>query len=223
MENYDQLIKERHSVRKYLDKDIEENKIEELNTLIEECNKDNNLHIQLITNEPEVFDKFILHYGKIQNAKNYIALIGKKSDTLDEQLGYYGEKIVLKAQALGLNTCWVAGTLNKKYITAKVEKDEKLICVISLGYGENQGHARKVRDFNVISKTVDNIPDWYKKGIEYVLLAPSAINQQKYTFELLEDNKVKAIAKRGHLTKVDLGIAKYHFELGAGNNNFTWL
>ena len=26
-----------------------------------------------------------------------------------------------------------------------------------------------------------------------------------------------------NITKVDLGIAKYHFELGAGKENFKWI
>lgn len=46
---------------------------------------------------------------------NYIALVGKKSSKLDEMLGYYGEALVLKAQELGLNTCWVAMTHGKSY------------------------------------------------------------------------------------------------------------
>ena len=66
MANYDNLIKSRHSVRKYLDKEIETSKINELNTFIEECNKKADLNMQLILNDPKIFDKFILHYGKIQ-------------------------------------------------------------------------------------------------------------------------------------------------------------
>jgi hypothetical protein len=34
-------------------------------------------------------------------------LIRKKSDDLDEKVGYWGEQLVLLAQTLGLNTCWV--------------------------------------------------------------------------------------------------------------------
>lgn len=222
MENYENLIKSRHSVRKYLDKEIEENKVQELNLLIQECNKKANLNMQLILNDPNVFDKFILHYGKIKNAKNYIAMIGHKDEDLDEKLGYYGEKIVLKAQELGLNTCWVAGTLNKKYITANIKDDEELVCVIAIGYGETQGNIRKVREFEDISISNDSNFDWYKKGIEFALYAPSALNQQKYRFELLDNNEVKVSSPKGHLRKVDLGIVKYHFELGAGIENFKW-
>ena len=101
MDNIEKLIKERHSVRSYIDKEIETEKTNILNKLIEDINKKENLNIQLILNDGEAFDKFILHYGRLKNCKNYIALIGKKDNSLDEKVGYNGERIVLKAQELG--------------------------------------------------------------------------------------------------------------------------
>lgn len=64
-------------------------------------------------------------------------------------------------------------------------------------------------------------PDWFKKGIDAALLAPTAMNQQKFKF-ILNDNKVKAKAGIGFYSKIDLGIAKYHFEIGAQKENFIW-
>ena len=222
MNDYENLVRSRHSVRKYLDKEIELNKIEELNRIIKEYNQEAELNIQLILDNQDVFDKFILHYGRIQNAKSYIAMIGNKEDkSADEKTGYYGEKIVLKAQEMGLNTCWVAGTFNKKYVKAEMKNNEKLICVIAIGYGENQGNMHKSKTFEEVSLS-NNAPEWYKRGIEFALLAPTAINQQKFKFELIEGNKVKATAPNGRMTKIDLGIVKYHFELGANVQNFSW-
>lgn len=217
MEN---IIKSRHSVRSYLDKEIEKEKVDILNKLIDACNKEGNLNIQLILNEPDVFNKFILHYGRLKGAKNYLAMVGKKDKNLDENIGYYGEKIVLKAQEIGLNTCWVAGTYSKGSVKANISKDEKLVCIIAIGYGENSGRERKSKTFDDVSISKD-VPDWYKKGVEYALLAPTAINQQKFKFELIGD-KVLLKSGVGSLTKVDKGIVKYHFELGAGLDNFKW-
>ena len=71
-------------------------------------------HIQLVTDEPKAFDGFMAHYGKFSGVKNYIALIGKKGPKLEETCGYYGGKgLVLLAQQLGLNSCWVAMTLQQ--------------------------------------------------------------------------------------------------------------
>ncbi len=217
----EEIIKSRHSVRKYLSKSIEDEKVKELRTLIDEINKENELNIQLVLNEREAFSKYYLNYGKI-NASNYIAMVGKICDGLDEKIGYYGEKIVLKAQEIGLNTCWVSGTYSKREVKVEIKDDEKLLCIIAIGYGENQGLKRGSKRFKDVSYTLD-APEWYKKGVEYALLAPTAINQQKFKFELIDSNKVKLTPGVGLAnTKIDMGIVKYHFELGAGKDNFEW-
>ena len=221
MNDIDKIIRQRHSVRSYLDKEIEEDKISVLNNLIDEINSSQSLNFQLILNDNETFDKFILHYGKIKNAKNYFALIGKKNKALDETVGYYGEKLVLKSQELGLNTCWIAGTYDKASVKAEIKDGEKLVCIISVGYGENQGNERKHKKFEDVSKTKE-APDWYKKGVEYALLAPTAINEQKFKFEYVDEKTVKAKAGLGPMTNIDLGIVKLHFELGA-ERKVNWI
>lgn len=132
-----QAMKNRHSVRQYTDKPIDPQVLQALQAEIDFCNKQAKLHIQLVTNEPKAFDSFMAHYGKFSGVTNYIALIGKKSAKLDELCGYYGEHLVLKAQQLGLNTCWVAMSYKKIPDAFSVEKDEKLTVVIALGYGKN--------------------------------------------------------------------------------------
>lgn len=205
-----ETMKQRHSVRQYVDRPIEQEKKEILNELINEINGKTGLHIQIIYDEPKCFDSFMAHYGKFSGVKNYIVLVGKKSDNLDEQLGYYGEQLVLKAQELGLNTCWVALTHGKS--KAVVNKGEKQGCIIPIGYGENQGAAHQSKALTDVSNYTEGMPDWFLTGVEAALLAPTAMNQQKFRFELLPDGKVKATPGSGFYTKVDLGIAKYHFE-----------
>lgn len=216
------VIKSRHSVRSYLNKEIEPEKVDALQKEIDECNKESGLSIQLLVNEPKAFKTSIMNYGKIKNAKNYIALVGKKNEKdLDEKVGYYGERVVLKAQELGLNTCWVALTYNKGGVQAEVADDEKLVCVISLGYGETQGVVRKSKTPEKVSNIQEGDPEWFKIGVEMALLAPTAINQQQFYIER-EENKIFIEPKIGFYAKIDLGIVKLHFELGAGKNNFEW-
>lgn len=148
-------------------------------------------------------------------------MVGKKDKYLEEKIGYYGEKIVLEAQELGLNTCWVAGTYNKGKVKAKIKDDEELVCIIVIGYGVNNGVSRACKTFKDVSLS-KNTPDWYNLGIEYALLAPTAINQQKFKFKLLSDNIVSIKMGIGPMIKIDLGIVKYHFELGAKKENFKW-
>lgn len=210
-----EAMKERHSVRQYMEKPLGPEVIRALEQEILACNQESGLHIQLVTNEPKAFDGFMAHYGKFSGVTNYIAMIGKKGADLEETCGYYGERLVLLAQTLGLNTCWVAMTYSKIKTAFTVGKGEKLCIVIALGYGKNQGVAHKSKSAEAVMKTDQPAPDWFKKGVEAALLAPTAMNQQKFLFTL-EGNRVSAKAGMGFYSKIDLGIAKYHFEIGAG-------
>lgn len=219
--NLTEAIKSRHSVRRYEDAAIDTEALRELQAEIEACNEEGNLHIQLVVNEPEAFSGFMAHYGKFSGVMNYIALIGKKHEKLDELCGYYGERLVLKAQQLGLNTCWVALTYKKVSGVFEIADGEKLTAVIAIGYGKDQGTEHKSKTAENVSNISAQSPEWFRSGVEAALLAPTAMNQQK--FNLTHDgNKVKARAGRGFYTKMDLGIVKYHFEIGAGIENFYW-
>lgn len=216
-------MQERHSVRSYLDTPIEDEKAQALQALIDECNKDGNLHIQLVLGEPKAFDCFMAHYGKFSGVNNYVALIGKKTDDLQEKVGYYGAKLVLLAQTLGLNTCWVAMTYKKIRTAFTVEKDEKLCSVLALGYGKTQGTPHKARPFDeVCSSEIYPAPEWFMNGVKAALLAPTAMNQQKFHFTFTKENTVEATTRGGFYTKTDLGIAKYFFETGAGMSDIPW-
>lgn len=208
-----EIMKARHSVRQYNGKKIESGIRETLTALAGECNSESGLNIQVIFDEPKCFDSMMAHYGKFSGVENYIALVGKKDAGLDEKAGYYGEKLVLKAQELGLNTCWVAMTHGKS--TAEIKKDEKLACIIALGYGAVQGVAHKSKPVEQLCNCASDMPDWFSKGMEAALLAPTAMNLQKF-YITLEDGKVSARAGKGFYTKMDLGIVKYHFEAVTG-------
>ncbi|MGN1169643.1 MAG: nitroreductase family protein [Acutalibacteraceae bacterium] len=220
MELYEAMEK-RHSVRQYSDKAIEPEILGALQAEIDECNKESGLHIQLVVGEEKAFDSLLAHYGKFSGVKNYIALIGKKGKELDELCGYYGERLVLKAQQLALNTCWVAMSYKKIPGVFKVGDGEKLTVVISLGYGKTQGTAHKSKPAQKVSKSDGKEPEWFKSGVRAALLAPTAMNQQKFNLTY-SDGKVSAKAGAGFYTKLDLGIVKYHFEIGAGKDNFEW-
>ena len=216
-----EAMEQRHSVRQYNDKTIEAEKISAIEKLISECNSESGLNIQLVTNEPKAFESTMAHYGKFSGVTNYIAMIGEKSAGLDEKIGYYGEKLVLELQMMGLNSCWMAMTYSKTHGAFSITDKEKLVVVIPFGYGKNQGVPHKSKPIESLCKVSGDMPEWFKSGMKYAALAPTAMNQQKFSFSL-DGNKVAAKAGLAFYSKVDLGIVKYHFELGAGKNNFTW-
>ena len=209
------VMTRRHSVRQYTDRPIEEEKRRILNDLIGEINRQAGLHLQIFYEEPKFFDNMMAHYGKFAGVRNYIALVGKKAPNLEETLGFYGEQLVLKAQELGLNTCWVALTHGKSQ--AEIGQGEKEVCLISIGYGCNQGTAHRSKALAEVCKTQGEMPAWFLTGMNAALLAPTAVNQQKFFFELLPDGQVKATCGKGFYTKLDLGIVKYHFEQASGH------
>ena len=225
----EEAIEARHSVRAYKEQPLAENVVKVLEEKIAVLNREGKLHIQLIQNEPKAFLGTMAKYGKFRNVGNYIVMAGQKADDLDERVGYYGEQLVLLAQTLGLNTCWVGLSYSKVLGTYELREDEKIACYIAIGYGETQGVRHKIKTVEQVSNASDITPSWFKKGIEAALLAPTAVNQQKFSFEHVgvKNNCHQIRAKKGFsmigYTKIDLGIAKYHFEIGAGEVNFEWI
>ncbi len=219
-----EAIVARHSVRQYKNQAIEAEKVEQLRAAIEEANRKAGLHLQLVTDEPEAFAKGLAKYGKFSGINNYIALVCRKG--MDEQLGYHGERIVLLAQTLGLNSCWVGLTFSKQPDHYTIGEGETLHGVIALGYGATQGVGHPVKPVEKFYKApAGDIPEWFRRGVEAAVLAPTAMNMQKFEFELLPDGRVAArtrFALVGTYLKIDLGIVKCHFELGAGMENVHW-
>ena len=224
-----EAIEARHSVRAYKDLPLSEEIVRLLEDELMKLNNEGQLRIQLICNEPKAFQGTVAKYGKCCHANNYLVMAGKKAEDLDERIGYYGEHLVLLAQTLGLNTCWVGLSYSKVPGTYVLEEGEKIACYIAIGYGETQGSGHKIKTVEQVSNASDITPSWFKKGVEAALLAPTAVNQQKFSFEHVgvKNNRHQIRAKKGFsmigYTKMDLGIARYHFEIGAGEVNFDWV
>ena len=222
-------IEARHSVRAYKGQPLAAGVVKVLEDKIKELNEKGHLHMQLIRNETKAFQGKLAKYGKFRGVNNYIVMAGQKSDDLDERIGYYGEQLVLLAQTLGLNTCWVGLSYSKVPGTYVLEAGEVIKAYISIGYGETQGVSHKIKSVEQVSNANDLTPSWFRQGVEAALLAPTAVNQQKFFFEYIpaRDGKpVRVLAKRNFsligFTQMDLGIAKCHFEIGAGKDNFEW-
>ncbi len=238
-----EAIEARHSVRAYKEQPLADDVVKVLEEQIAKLNQEGSLHIQLIQNEPKAFLGTLAKYGKFRGVTNYIVMAGMKSEDLDERVGYYGEHLVLLAQTLGLNTCWVGLSYSKVPGTYVLDEGEKIACYIAIGYGETQGSGHKIKTVEQVSNASDITPSWFKKGVEAALLAPTAVNQQKFFFHYVSKGSQSAErsfeyvgmsnyrhqvrAKRGFsmigYTQMDLGIAKYHFEIGAGKVNFDWV
>lgn len=209
-----EVMEARHSVRQYESKKIADEIRAELDACCASINAESGMNIQIIYDEPRCFDSFMAHYGNFIGVENYICVVGPKGKNLAEKAGYYGEQLVLKAQELGLNTCWVALTHGKT--RSKVKRGEKEVIVIALGYGANQGRPHNNKDISELAAISPDSPQWYKDGVKAAMLAPTAVNQQKFCVKQNGDFAV-ITAPKGMNTQIDLGIVKCHFEMASGH------
>jgi hypothetical protein len=218
-----EAIAARHSVRSYLNRPVPGEWMEKLESEIRRCNAESGLHIQAVWEEPAAFSGFAAHYGKFTGVRNYFAMVGPKSAELEELCGYYGERLVLLAQTMGLSTCWVAGTFGKgaAKTACRIRPGEKLVCVIAVGYGAEPGVPHRSKPMEALCECRGPMPEWFRAGMDAALLAPTAINQQKFQV-ILDGDGVAARALLGPYSRIDLGIVKYHFEIGSGRGSAVW-
>lgn len=216
-----ETIKERHTVRKYKNIPISSNLIELLNKRIAKNNEVYGLNMVLVTENSDGINgiaKLVLAKG----VNNYIVLAGTDSPALDENLGYCGADIILYAQTLGLNTWWVGGMFNAKGAKKNIqESNVKINGIIAIGYGQTQGAQHKSKSAVEISQYNGIAPQWFIDGVDALLYAPTALNKQAYMVKGV-GNKVSITCNNGRFSGIDLGIGKYHFEVGAGKENFEW-
>ena len=220
-----EAILARHSVRKYTDRPIESEKAATLRAEMERLNAASGLNIQLVLDEPRAFASGLWKYGQFAGVKNYFVMAGPKGKEAEEKIGYFGEQLVLLAQTLGLNTCWVGLTYKKIPGAFTLREGDIVHCVIALGYGANAGVQHPLKPMERFYECAGTPPQWFLSGMEAALLAPTAVNQQKFKFFLKDGNQVeaKSFFSMAGYTSIDLGIVKCHFEIGAGKENFGWI
>ena len=219
--DFDQAILDRHSVRQYEPRELGQDVLQKLQAEIDRINQESGLIIKLYTNEPKAFGGLLLKTTvHFRGAVNYFAVSGPESPDLNWKAGYYGEILVLYAQTLGLNTCW-ALLAGKKEAKSDLDEGYRNVISISVGYGENQGRQHKNRPVEEVAD-LEGAPDWFIRGVNCAMLAPTGRNRQAFRFER-EGDKVRLITGNSTLSQIDKGIVRFHFEYGAGKDNFTWI
>lgn len=216
-----EAIRRRHAVRKYTDEPIPADMVMLLNARIADNNAKHKVYLKLVTDSTDGINgmaKLLL----ARNVRNYIVLAGRNYPDLDEKLGYCGADLILYAQTLGLNTWWCGEMFNGKSVAKHlVGSNVRVNGVIAIGYGQTQGVPHKSKTAEDISKYDGEAPQWFKDGVKALLYAPTAMNRQPYMVTG-KGNSVALTAGDGRYSGIDLGIGKYHFEIGAGKQNFEW-
>lgn len=228
---YTEEIQKRKSRRTYLQTTIESKSKETIQELINDINKKSDLSIEFIENGENAFNSIGKSYGMFKGVRSLIALKGLKSDIhLKEKSGYYGELIILEATKLGLGTCWVGGTFDRKNSVFNIGENQELTCVIAIGNVPKEATMKEKIIYKLShrkTKTLEEMytsdvtaPKWFITAMESVQKAPSAINSQKVKFDYKEGVIRAEVPNTYTLDLIDLGIAKLHFEL-ASNGHFN--
>ena len=208
-----EAIDARHSVRAYTKRPIDGEIKKALEDEIAACSEQSGLSIRLVLNDPDAI-KGLWAYGAFENADHYIVLAGPDTDDLYRLCGYWGERLVLFAETLGLSTCWIAGSYKKGRVKKTLHEGEALAAIVSIGYAAKPGKPHRSKSFAQVTEIEGTAPDWFKAGVEAALLAPTAINQQRFRFTF-RNGKATVKALSGPYSLIDLGIVQYHFEIGA--------
>jgi nitroreductase len=177
-----------------------------------------------------VFAGIVGAYGGVSGAPCALVFVGA-GDYAPEDVGYTGEAAVLEATALGLGTCWVAGTFSK-HATADVvtlAPDERVVAISPLGHPVEHptvkervlfgvARAKHRRSLEEIAPGHDGWPAWAQAAVAAARIAPSAMNRQPWRFRMAGGGLV--VSTTGVPTprtslRLDCGIAMLHAELGA--------
>ncbi len=214
-------IAQRHTIRTFDGRPLEGEVLTTLQEKIATINAETGLHIQLINGEENAFAGFQIHYGKWVGVTNYLAFVGPSSPELHELCGYWGEQLVLWAETQGLKTGWLDTQIVEKPAALELREGEELVVTVAIGYSDLVGKNHKIKTVEETSQVTGEAPEWFAAGMEAALLAPTAGNQQVFCI-CWDGEHLSATTKPGFLEKVDLGIVKYHFELGAGISHDMW-
>jgi Putative TM nitroreductase len=223
----------RRSRRTFDGSPVTEADLETLDALCRSFRPHGDARTVLVRKAPEaVFKGIIGSYGKVAGASSALVFLGTPAeDGTAQHVGYTGEAIVLEATALGLETCWIGGSLDRK-LAAKLARPmpgERVFAISPLGHAAaaapaserllyGWGKPKKRRAVEEIAPGCGSWPTWASAGVEAARIAPSAMNRQPWRFRM-EDGTV-IVSCAGTNTPVvglslDCGIAMLHFELAA--------
>ena len=236
------------SIRSYDPDPIDDDTARQLDMTIDAVNMLADAHIQLVRDQPAVFADANAS-GHLNNAANYLAVVVPKDDDgARERAGFYTERVVLAATLRGLGTCWVGGSWDRSEAArhCRLSAGEELYLGVVIGYPERHFDRMAksytelvaIRDAHCESKTYEQFtapmgdearaaaPDWFKAGVQAAMKAPSAMNRQPIVFSYNPDDDTAAAmidpnVESGQALN-DLGIAKLHFQIGAGSGTWAW-
>lgn len=223
-EYYD-AMKTRISRRAYLQQPMDAGTAGRVGTLVDEVNQRSGLSLRFVTDGTPALSA-VASKGMFSGAPSYIALIGPDSPAGRTACGYYGEQLLLECVALGLGTCWVAGTYKKESVLTQCApaQGEALFGVLAVGLcpaGQTAKerllslaiHKKQVPYTQMIAQTAAPLAPALEQALKELERAPSALNKHSPRFSY-ENGMLSAwVEQPDSQQSLDLGIAKFHIQM----------
>ena len=173
-----------------------------------------------INNTEADLDRFCSNCDYVVHA----AGVNRPKDTSEFMEGNFGftNTLLNKLKEKGnkapiLITSSVQATLTGRFGDSEYGRSKLAGEELLFRYGEETGTKHKSKPLSKLCDVPEEeMPVWFRNGLRAALMAPTAMNQQKFRISLEEGEPV-ITAGRGAMTKIDLGIVKYNFEAASGH------
>jgi len=188
-------------------------------------------------------------YGFIKGVQDFIVGAAEESEYSRENYGYLLESIILKCTDMGLGTCWLGGTYNRKVFSKKfgIENKEIMPAITPVGVPKNRrirervirgairGNRRKPWSNTFFlgdgaTPLSEDAAGKYHLLLEMVRWGPSASNRQPWRIIKEKDANIfhfYIISGQGlfggnydNMRRLDIAIAVCHFDLTAKEKGF---
>nr|WP_297763478.1 nitroreductase family protein [uncultured Butyrivibrio sp.] len=238
MSNFLNLVKERRSVRTFDGSAPKKEDLEALVSYAKDITNPYGVDVRFVFLDA---DKNKLSSPVLSGEKCYVSAVTTKKEHAEEAYGYSFEKLLMKAQELGLGNVWIGGTMPRdKFEQASGLTDGEIMpCMSPLGTpakkmsvketlmrkGVKADSRYKFEELFYVGDFNTPMTESYAKShglfddLEVVRFAPSAVNKQPWRI-VIDGNKAHFFEKKDKgfqtpdydLQKIDIGIALYHFE-----------
>lgn len=220
-------LRSRHSVRNYEPQVLSHEIMDELSGLVEAINirYSDALRFAMVYDDPNAFNLFEKHYGTFSGVQNYaVAIIKPQNPNAKEIAGYAGQELAMRAQALGLATCFIGATYDSTELNLHLKDGEEVSFLLTIGKAAqdakvNNHPSLSPEQFYDSSTAFFNLEEAEKRipslavGLDALACAPSGMNKQPVRVWLAEDTFLHAgLAETTDYSLTDLGIAKFNFQ-----------
>ena len=147
--NYLELIEKRNSIRDFLNKPVEPNKLDEITSFFNSAPKlfDVNTQILIAADEDTTqrLSGVVGYRGNSFNAPAYIVILSEDKDNYLINAGFMAEHLILKIEEMGLSSCFLTSEdsdMLKKVLL--INSELAVAAVIAFGYGKKEKDTTKL-------------------------------------------------------------------------------